>query len=355
MKCAFFFLIALLSALALSSATSSVLSPPFATIDTSPVVTSNPQLAWYTDNKYVNGEDLLAGLAAKTGANVTWSVAPYSNASTSEGGFANINADDGPVPNMQGRYAVDLRIGRNPTHVGTFRGKRLYNRIYSMLKDCCIANHDPSILGYCETTRPECNEQCHLFNVVYSNGHSTYRSDSTASLTVHYSYFNDKDHPGIQDLAFRMVAKIYQTMADDNNNCAYWHFPGTRRTIICYVASKLELAFATNGGPILGVLNVELTWNKDTPDNTFHCATSLNAIDALMWGENRDSLAGIMKWPKDKILPFTFCADSPCFKQRLKIQEQWYEGSGCKRPQWPNGCHPGSEKNSPDLNCPPVQ
>ena len=169
-------------------------------------MTSNPQLGWETGNKYVKGDDLIAGLVDETGENVTWLVGSYPNASASEGGFsngtgfANINADDRPLPNMDGRYAIDVRIGRTPTHVGTFRGKRLYSRIYGMLKDCCIANHDPSIPGYCETTRPECNKKCDLLNVVYSNGHTTYKSDSVTSLTVHYSYFNNKDYPGIQDL-----------------------------------------------------------------------------------------------------------------------------------------------------------
>jgi len=152
-----------------------------------------------------------------------------------------------------------------------------------------------------------------------------------------------------------MVAKIFQTMADNDENCAYWDFPGTRRTYICYVASRVELAFATNGGPIIGVLNVELSWNKKTPENSWHCESTQGRIDALMWVEYRDSLAQTMGWPKDKILPFTFCADTPCFKQSLKIQEQWYEGSGCKRMEWPNGCDPGSSNNDPDLNCPPVQ
>ena len=153
-----------------------------------------------------------------------------------------------------------------------------------------------------------------------------------------------------------MVAKIYQTMADNDENCAYWDFPGSRRTYICYVASRLELAFATNGGPIIGVLNVELIWDKNTPKDSWHCESTQARIDALMWGEYRDSLAQTMGWPKDKILPFTFCTDLPCFiNQNLNIEEQWYEGIGCKRLEWPNGCDPSSSSNNLDLNCPPVQ
>ncbi|RMZ70458.1 hypothetical protein GMOD_00000549 [Pyrenophora seminiperda CCB06] len=316
-------------------------------------VTSNPQLGWGTDKNYA---DLLAGLVNKTGDDVTWT---EGSSSTSDGGFMNgtgfetANVANTPLPNMDGRYAIDVRIGRLPTHVGTFRGKRLYNRIYNMLKDCCIAKHDPSIPGYCEKTRPECKKQCDLENVVYSNGHTTYRSDSVTSLYVHYSYFNDQFYPGIQDLGFQMVAKIYQAMADSDENCFYWDFPGTRRTYICYVASRVEIAFATNGGPIAGVLNVELIWNKKTMPNTWNCEKTQASIDGMMWG-NRYRFAEVMRWPKDKILPFTFCTDPPCFQQRLKIEEPWYEGKGCKRLDWPNGCGPNSESYNPGYNCPPV-
>jgi hypothetical protein len=119
---------------------------------------------------------------------------PFSNVTTSAW-------DDWPsFPDMTGRYAIDMLIGKEPTHVGTMNGKRLYENVLGRLRNCGIAYKDPSIPGLCSWERPECYLYCAFGPIGYRDGKNGYKSDSSVHLTVNYAWFEEEAHPGIQDL-----------------------------------------------------------------------------------------------------------------------------------------------------------
>ncbi|XP_014552359.1 hypothetical protein COCVIDRAFT_110552, partial [Bipolaris victoriae FI3] len=257
-------------------------------------------------------------------------------------------------PNLDGYYRFDVRIGKDATHTGTLRKGRMFKRMYSALKACGIAHKNPSISGFCSDDRPECPDHCRIEQIVYSKN-GEWATDSHVALKVKFSYFDIKHHPKIQDLGFRIVARVFELMTMQGNNCLFHDFPWSRRTLLCSVADKVELAFPINGGLIQGVLNVELIWSKKTGKNTFTCQGNTEGdVDAMMWTDFRDPLSEAMAWPAKQILPFVFCVEDNCFKQNLKIGEPWHEGKGCKTLDWPVGCDPDlTGPSNPKLNCPP--
>jgi hypothetical protein len=147
-------------------------------------------------------------------------------------------------------------------------------------------------------------------------------------------------------------------MADTDENCSFAYFPGSRKTRMCSVASRLLLAYPTNGGPIEVLVNVELDWsfNMKLSSNQFHCDETLVDLDAIMWGEEgKQMISEYSGWDKDKILPFSFCADKDCFAEGHNMDEAWHEVKKCNSvSDWPIGCDPNdSGPDNPELHCPP--
>jgi hypothetical protein len=126
---------------------------------------------------------------------------------------------------------------------------------------------------------------------------------------------------------------------------------------MCRVASRLLLAYPTNGGPIEVLVNVKLNWSKTgmLSQNTFHCDETIVNLDNLMWGEQgKEMVDQYTGWDRDKIIPFTFCADKDCFAEGHNMNEPWKELRECKTLNWPIGCDPSeSGPDNPELHCPP--
>jgi hypothetical protein len=90
---------------------------------------------------------------------------------------------------LKGWYRVDVRIGTEATHAGTFQGDRMYERLYSLLKSCVKGARI---------------NDCSILNVVYADGAKNYRTDSALILDVEHAYFNP-EVPGLQDLGVSMT------------------------------------------------------------------------------------------------------------------------------------------------------
>lgn len=162
-------------------------------------------------------EDSLAGdsqlrewfnqLNEATRKNETWSAGHYGEAVAANDSLYNpttavVAAAKKPLPNLDGYYRFDVRIGKDSTHIGTLRKGRMFKRMYSALKTCGIAYKDSSIPGFCSDDRPECPDHCRIEQIVYSkDGH--WASDSHIALRINFSYFDIKHHPKIQDLGVR--------------------------------------------------------------------------------------------------------------------------------------------------------
>jgi hypothetical protein len=127
-------------------------------------------------------------------------------------------------------------------------------------------------------------------------------------------------------------------------NCNETPFPGGRNEVMCSVASKLLLAYPTNGGSIEVLVNVQLDWSRpDLLRNTFECDKTISTLDNRMWFDHKKIVAGDEGWKQDKILPFVFCADDDCLKQGHNMGEPWHEIKKCKSLiDWPRGCEPGA-------------
>lgn len=153
-----------------------------------------------------------------TRLNETWRSQHYPNVAGADGSLPNVTAadasfsnasitvalDNKPIPNLDGYYRVDVRIGRGSTHTGTLRKGRMFKRIYAALKDCGIAHMNPSTPGLCSDSRPECPKFCQLPNIVYDRGNLNYAADSYLALKVKFSYFDIGQHPSIQDFGVKL-------------------------------------------------------------------------------------------------------------------------------------------------------
>jgi hypothetical protein len=147
-------------------------------------------------------DDLVAELGKITKSNATFSSGPYSNVTTAAW-------DDWPsFPDMTGRYAIDMLIGKEPTHMGSMKGIRLYNEVYQKLRSCGIAHQNPSVPGFCNFERPECYRYCAFGPIGYRDGKNGYKTDSTVRITTKYSYFEEENNPGIQDLTVSQTGLV---------------------------------------------------------------------------------------------------------------------------------------------------
>jgi hypothetical protein len=131
--------------------------------------------------------------------------------------------------------SVDLRIGKDQTHVGTLASGRLYHQILKGLNCTGLAYRDdlPSSPGLCHYKRPECHENCKIKNIVYDsgidfgNGHTTYESDSEVNVKMVWSYF-----------------RIHQKDADNRTKAEYRKMEELRNATVRLVVGHHMRAFA---------------------------------------------------------------------------------------------------------------
>ena len=140
-------------------------------------------------DKVPTDDDLLAELHDLTGLNATWSNVSYSSTSASSGNDISVLTDQNHMKHLKGWYRVDIRLGLHGTHVGTFAGERLYNRIYEVLKHCKPGG---SI------------DDCSIRNVVYKGSGGEYRTDSTLYINVLVSTIHTT-MKGLEDLTVNVT------------------------------------------------------------------------------------------------------------------------------------------------------
>ncbi|CAN9204164.1 unnamed protein product [Alternaria alternata] len=376
MKGAFFLLSALLAAFALAS------SSPDAQTTSSLVTSSTPAIDAYdasrvdsapsqaSDSGYPNkdptDDDLIAELHTIPGSNTTWPNISYSDISASTGNDVETLTSQNGMKHLKGWYRIDIRMGLMGTHVGTFGGERLYNRIYEVLKRC---KHGSSL------------DDCAIHNVVYSKD-GKYATDSKLYMNILVSTINTRiggtQPGGLEDFTFRMMARAFQKMTETPRNCYKADFDegqgGGRGLWFCNVASQVMIAYPINGGPMQSLLKLTLEWDRPTDQGKYKCdeITQSNTIRDwvsrpflndyyLLGGKRQDAfkkeIAKLHNWNADKIAPYTSCLWNHCFNTRTELNEPrhaWIEVDDCE-PDWnPIGCDPGAEtRNRKSLNCPP--
>lgn len=194
---------------------------------------SDPQIRGTSLGESLAGDSQLQEwfnqLNEATRKNETWSAGHYVEAVDTDDSLSNATtagaaAAKKPLPNLDGYYRFDVRIGKDATHTGTLRKGRMFKRMYSALKACGIAHKNPSIPGFCSDDRPECPDHCRIEQIVYSkNGEWT--TDSHVALKVKFSYFDIKHHPKIQDLGVRthMLQRVLNTRRHANETIIVPH------------------------------------------------------------------------------------------------------------------------------------
>ncbi|KAF1831128.1 hypothetical protein BDW02DRAFT_505978 [Decorospora gaudefroyi] len=259
------------------------------------------------------------------------------------------------------RYAINMRVGKKPTHVGTFRGRRLRQRVYGALKCAGIYREgDPDYFQTsCSLQRPLlCPLYCKIENVVYDSGGHEYKGgdpDSYLKVIIEYLEVSEHSRPGLRKLMFETVADIVKIASDQSDSCFRGYFKNTRPTWLCSIPNVLSLAFDANGGKLEGMIIVRFQWSKDTP-GTFDCDQVVREADAFMFFDVQGQIADMLGWPKNKLNTFSMCADENCFgHQQLRNHPGYIESPGCKHPRYPIGCDPEGRSRplNPKLNCPP--
>jgi hypothetical protein len=107
------------------------------------------------------------------------------------------------------QLAVDVRTGGDKQHVGTLRGKRLYNTVYSCLQ---LVGHQGNgdLKGWTgrnpEVCSPDrrgyfCAYVCRVPNIVYNAGKNKYATNAYLMIEVSWSELKEHDYPGIRELA----------------------------------------------------------------------------------------------------------------------------------------------------------
>jgi hypothetical protein len=327
-------------------------------------------------DKVPTDDDLLAELHDLTGLNATWSNVSYSNTSASSGNDISVLTDQNHMKHLKGWYRVDIRLGLHGTHVGTFAGERLYNRIYEVLKHCKPGGS---------------MDDCSIRNVVYEGSGGEYRTDSTLYINVLVSTIHTT-MKGLEDLTvsatilkvrtqrltyeqYRMMARTFQKMTEVPSNCRWIKFSsggGDRPLAFCSVASQVMIAFPINGGPVQSLLKLTLEWDHETDKKSYTCdevAQSGTVMDYvsrpflndynIRGGGREDSfkkeISKIYGWKENRIAPYTACLWDHCFNTVVRnALTEWIEVDDCE-PAWnPIGCDPGAEsRTNKDLNCPP--
>lgn len=139
-------------------------------------------------NKDPTDDDLIAELHTIPGSNTTWPNISYSDISASTGNDVETLTSQNGMKHLKGWYRIDIRMGLMGTHVGTFGGERLYNRIYEVLKRC---KHGSSL------------DDCAIHNVVYSKD-GKYATDSKLYMNILVSTINTRiggtQPGGLEDL-----------------------------------------------------------------------------------------------------------------------------------------------------------
>ncbi|KAI4951953.1 hypothetical protein J4E91_003415 [Alternaria rosae] len=295
----------------------------------------------------ISSEDgLLAELHGLTNTNTTLSTASSddNDATTASGG---------QWPNLKDWYRVDVRLGEGATHAGTFQLERMYERIYSVLKSC---------------KKGSTMDECSIRNAVWRDGDNNYRTDSTLYLEVEHSYF-DPGFPGLPDLGYRMMARVYQKMTEVPRNCFTItkdknggfkdNSGGDRDLHFCTVPSRALIVYPTNGGPVQMVLKVKLEWDHKTSSQNYECKRFSDSGVAeygtvpFRNGFNQE-IAKLHGWRADRVTTFVDCSIDKCFYTDPKRDNmEWQEQRDCKPRSNPRGCDKLEGGPKAEYYCPP--
>ncbi|KAG9194016.1 hypothetical protein G6011_04051 [Alternaria panax] len=319
--------------------------------------------------KVPTDDDLMAELQTIAGSNTTWPNISYSGVGASTDNDVETLTNQNKMKHLKGWYRVDIRMGLYGTNVGTFKGERLYNRIYELLKRC---------------KRGASLEDCSIRNVVHNDGGDegdTYRTDSSLYMNILESTINTRIE-GLEDLTYRMMARAFQKMTEVPTNCykpRIWDLPGhqpkgDKDHVFCNVATQVMIAYPVNGGPMQSLLKVTLENDHETDQKNYQCDEIHQSNTIMDWvsqpflndyyllgGKRQDAfkkeIAALQGWKANRIAPYTSCLWDRCFdthKDTYEPRHAWIETDDCE-PNWnPIGCDPGAASRSKkELNCPP--
>jgi hypothetical protein len=135
---------------------------------------------------------------------------------------------------------------------------------------------------------------------------------------------------------YRLIADIYRLMTEQESNCYYIDFPNSRKTKMCNVGAEVMIAFPTNGGPIIGIIHVTVTFNGKTKEGTFNNNGNMTcAIAGHFQKHTEPELSKVLGWPEEKMYVYVTGQKTPeCMgvHKDYKYGDTWLYRTGC-----PNG------------------
>ncbi|KAH7356038.1 hypothetical protein BKA66DRAFT_613136 [Pyrenochaeta sp. MPI-SDFR-AT-0127] len=245
---------------------------------------------------------------------------------------------------LPGKYAVALRLGHELQHVGTLRKHRLSNEIYRCLKEVDgIRGTGKPPSNYCKDTdsSEHCWPYCRIENIIWdgnAGGTPKYSHGAYLRVRTWWPTYHEWDNPPnkqLRDIAYRLVASIYRTMADQAENCYLVNFPGTRATKFCNIGKQVLVAFPTNGGTVQTVVKADVRFNGFSKVGSYHCDKAVGPVKELFRSDYRSQVSTATGWQADKIIPQVFCADDACLDwYNADKNGPWVENPACKLPNF---------------------
>lgn len=132
-------------------------------------------------------------------------------------GFANLSSPAlGSSADLEGKYAVEIRVGPSMQHVGILRKHRIYQKIF----DCLVIVGSPVTDNPNSNTENEmckwpgyengCMKDCTIPNIVYNADlkNEKYATNAWLRVWVEWSEVREKAHPGLREVAVRMAPRL---------------------------------------------------------------------------------------------------------------------------------------------------
>ncbi|KAF1849261.1 uncharacterized protein K460DRAFT_394126 [Cucurbitaria berberidis CBS 394.84] len=312
MKCTFFFLVAAITAIALAApgklTRCDIELPPGAYWEDNYVVIRNPpppsgatgtleDLA----EPYGAEEPDESAIFANIAASFDNRTAPFANSTSPAVG----DGTDGK------KYIADIRMQVGEMqHVGTLRKQRLWDVLYDCFRSLCAIS-DGFIT--CLEEKPFDGLSCKVKNIVYSDGFSY---STNAHLTITYRAVHHSPDKTNLDLAtYDMVAGIYKTMSEIDENCYVKDFSGSRATTMCNVPTQVMVAFPVEGDSSNNATSfIASVWfNGKTDEGGMNCEASRDKVASFFNDKIKTKMANAYGVSANDVVPRVNCVEKWCF------------------------------------------
>ena len=112
-----------------------------------------------------------------------------------------------------------------------------------------------------------------------------------------------------------MVAGIYKSFSEMDENCYVVHFPGSRATTMCNVPTQVMVAFPVEGDSSRNAtLFIASVWfNGKTDEGKMNCDATRDKVASFFHNNVKQKIGTAYHVPANQIYPRVNCVEKWCF------------------------------------------